>query len=69
MAKATFTLPNGTKVTIDGSTEEVTNLLENFSQPTKSQKPKKELKTARKKSFGKNKKVTEESTLYRAPKN
>src|SRR5437879_2593072 len=31
MAKANLVLPDGTKVTIEGSTEEVTNLLAKFS--------------------------------------
>jgi hypothetical protein len=33
MAKANLILPDGTKVTIDGTAEEVANLLSKFSQP------------------------------------
>ena len=34
MAKANLTLPNGTKVTIEGTADEVATLLSNFSGPS-----------------------------------
>ena len=53
MAKAHLTLPDGTKVNIEGTAEEVANLLSRFSatqdQPTRTSKPAKKKSSARSK--------------------
>lgn len=51
MAKANLTLPDGTKVLIEGSSEEVANVLGKFSQPFETRVKRKKSKAKRKSSI------------------